>query len=288
MTTLPPECRSFLRVVESFVDGELAPAAIVEGERHLADCTHCRERVMLGRAMKGSVKAAAAARLSPDAKARIRASMQAEIARTSATTKAAPLSRSTLGTLVAAGFAAAAAWVVAPRFATPSGEAAANDEVLGELVAEHVRPLPMDGTDLQTVRNLEPYVGVPLRAHFPQSRAKLVGARIVPFQKERAAIVRYELANAAPSPIAHVSQAFQAGAPEPTRRVSVLVFDPRRIHLSAPTADLAARFGSGPIHVTRAHGLPIAVTERNGVGYALSGDVDEQQALELVRYVAGE
>lgn len=288
MSTLPQECRAFLRVVESFIDGELAPAAIVEGERHLADCTHCRERVTLGRAMKGSVKASAHAPLSSEAKARLRASMQAELARTPAPARATPNGRAGFGTFVAAGFAAAAAWFLAPRFAARHDDLAANDDVLGELVAEHVRPLPMDGTDVQAVRNLEPYVGVPLRPHFPQSRAKLVGARIVPFQKERAAIVRYELANAPASPIAHVSQAFQVAAQEPTRRVSVLVFDPRRIHLSAPTADLAERFGHAPVHLTRAQGLPIAVTERNGVGYALSGDVDDQQALELVRYVAGE
>ncbi len=288
MSTPTPECRSFLRVVESFIDGELAPAALIEGERHIADCTHCRERVLLGRALKGSVKAATREPLSSAAKARLRASMQAELARSPAPTTTVPFGRVVAGTLVATGLAAAAAWAIAPRFSSRYDALAANDDVLGELVAEHVRPLPMDGTDVQAVRNLEPYVGVPLRPHFPQSRARLVGARIVPFQKERAAIVRYELANAPASPIAHVSQAFQVAAQEPTRRVSVLVFDPRRIHLSAPTTDLAERFGGAPVHVTLAHGLPIAVTERNGVGYALSGDVDEQQALELVRYVAGE
>jgi anti-sigma factor RsiW len=288
VSTLPQECRSFVRVVESFIDGELAPAALIEGERHIAECIHCHERVMLGRAMKGSVKAATREPLSSAAKARLRASMQAELARTPVAAKTVPLGRVAVGTLVTAGFAAAAAWFLAPRFSSNQDDLAANDDVLGELVAEHVRPLPMDGTDVQTVRNLEPYVGVPLRPHFPQNRARLVGARIVPFQKERAAIVRYELASAPVSPIAHVSQAFQAAAQEPTRRVSVLVFDPRRIHLSARVADLPAPFSAYPVHLTRAQGLPIAVTERNGVGYALSGDVSEQQALELVRYVAGE
>jgi anti-sigma factor RsiW len=283
------ECRAFLRVVESYVDGELAPAAIVEGDRHVAQCEHCRERVNLGRAMKGSVRELARTPMPTDAKARLRAAMQAEVARTPASPKVVPLPRAAVASLAAAGFAAAAAFVLAPRF-SPGRQArveAEGDDVLSELVAEHVRPLPMDGTDVQTVRSLEQYVGVPLRPHFPQSRARLVGARILPVQKERAAIVRYELAAPPPSPIAHVSQSFQAAPPAPAR-VSVLVFDPRRIHLNPQIAELSEPFGPRPVRVTRAHGLPIAVTERDGVGYAISGDVDERQALELVRYVAGE
>jgi len=283
------DCRAFLRVVESYVDGELSPAAIVECDRHVAQCEHCRERVNLGRAMKGSVRELALAPMPMDAKARLRAAMQAEVARTAAPANVVPLPRAAMLSFAAAGFAAAAAFVLVPRFFQGNRELAEaeSDEVLGELVAEHVRPLPMDGTDIQTVRSLEQYVGVPLRPHFPQSRAKLVGARIVPVQKERAAVVRYELAAAAPSPIAHVSQAFQAAAPAPAR-VSVLVFDPRRIHLNPHVPDFPAPAGARPVRVTRAQGLPVAVTERDGVGYAISGDVSEQQALELVRYVAGE
>jgi len=273
MSTQPPECRSFLRVVESFLDGELAPAALIEGERHVAECTHCRERVMLGRAMKASVKDAAREPLDAAAKARLRASMQAEIARTPAAPKTVPLTRVAYGTFFAAGFAAAAAWVLAPRFASRQAELSANDDVLGELVAEHVRPLPMDGTDLQTVRNLEPYVGVPLRPHFPQSRAKLVGARILPFQKERAAIVQYELD--------------RESSQGPARRVSVLVFDPRRIHLGAAVRGASAQQVAGrPVHLMRAQGLPVAVLEGDDIGYAISGDVNDEQAMELVRYVA--
>ena len=291
--TLPHEksqdCRAFLRVVESYVDGELAPAAIVEGDRHVAQCEHCRERVNLGRAMKGSVRELARAPMPTDATARLRAAMQAEVARTASPAKVVPLPRAAVISFAAAGFAAAAAFVLAPRFSQGNRALAETegDDVLSELVAEHVRPLPMDGTDVQTVRSLEQYVGVPLRPHFPQSRAKLVGARILPVQKERAAIVRYELAAPPPSVIAHVSQSFQAAPPQPAR-VSVLVFDPRRIHLNPQVAEFAEQAGARPVRVTRAHGLPIAVTERDGVGYAISGDVDERQALELVRYVAGE
>ena len=266
------ECRAFLRVVESFIDGELDPAAIIEGEHHTASCASCRERVMLGRAMKASVSHLATSPMGDDARGRLRNALAAEIARTPSSPKRAPRVRMVVGSIVAASFAAAAAWLFAPRIGTPNASLAeaGNDDVLSELVAEHVRPLPLDGTDIQTVRSLEQYVGVPLRQHFPASRAKLVGARILPFQHERAAIVQYELGGTGP------------GAP---RRISVLVFDPRRIHL-APASDLAQQLGRHEVRMTRAQGLPVAVMEDEGIGYALSGDVDEKQAMELVRYVA--
>ncbi len=272
MSTSSSECRAFLRVVESFIDGELAPAAIIEGERHTESCASCRERVMLGRAMKASVRSLTKAPMGEGAKARLRTALVAEVTRTPAPQRSDSRERIVFGTLLAASLAAAAGWLFAPRFSSPNVASAplGNDDVLGELVAEHVRPLPMDGTDIQTVRSLEQYVGVPLRPHFPTSRAKLVGARIVPFQKERAAIVQYELDRDGP------------GAP---RRISVLVFDPRRIHL-APVNDVAQQLGRREVRMTRSQGLPVAVMQDNDIGYALSGDVDEQQAMELVRYVA--
>ncbi len=281
MSTLPSECRSFLRVVESFIDGELPSAALVEGERHVAGCSHCRERVELGRAMKGSVRALSATPLGAEAKNRLRASLEAELQRSPSTRAEFPRARVAAASVFVAGLAAAA-WLLAPRLpsrnaATPN---ARGDDVLAELVSEHVHPLPLDGTDPQTVRSLEQYVGIPIRPHFPTSRAKLVGARILPFQNERAAIVRYELAPPAPPPGAPAT-----GAP-PARQVSVLVFDPRRIHLNPHVGTLAEPVDGRAVHMTRTHGLPVAFVEEDGIGYALSGDVDEAQAVELVRYVA--
>ena len=294
MTPSSPGCRSFVRVVESFLDGELEPSALIEGERHVASCAHCRERVALGRALKASVRELTCAPMGNEARSRLRKSMEAEMARTPSSRAAGTSSPRTRSAVVGLSFglvaAIAAAFLVVPHlipglFAGPfpgllareaprealavSGD---DDDALRELVAEHVHPLPMDGVDIQTVQGLEQYIGIPLRTHFPPSRARRVGARIVPVQKERAAIVQYEL----------VPEGGGAGAP---RRISVLVFDPRRIHLPS----VLMRGDSQEIHqvrTTRTQGMPVAVMEDNGIGYALSGDVNEAQAVELVRYVA--
>ena len=286
MTPSSPGCRSFVRVVESFLDGELEPSALIEGERHVASCAHCRERVALGRALKASVRELTCAPLGGEARSRLRKSMEAEMARTPSSRAAGTSSPRTRSAVVGLSFglvaAIAAAFLVVPLLfprlfprmllreaLAVSGD---DDDALRELVAEHVHPLPMDGIDIQTVQGLEQYIGIPLRKHFPPSRARLVGARIVPVQKERAAIVQYEL----------VPEGGGAGAP---RRISVLVFDPRRIHLPS----VLMRGDSQEIHqvrTTRTQGMPVAVMEDNGIGYALSGDVNEAQAVELVRYVA--
>jgi hypothetical protein len=65
-----------------------------------------------------------------------------------------------------------------------------------------------------------------------------------------------------------------------TRRVSVFVFDPRRIQVSGD--DLTPQpVGSAQVRVGRANGYSVAVTQRGGVGYALASDMDERQTAEL-------
>ena len=68
------------------------------------------------------------------------------------------------------------------------------------------------------------------------------------------------------------------------RRVSVFVFDPRRIQVSGD--DLTPRpfhgeGGSSEVRVGHANGYSVAVTQRGGVGYALASDMDERQTAEL-------
>lgn len=65
-----------------------------------------------------------------------------------------------------------------------------------------------------------------------------------------------------------------------TRRVSVFVFDPRRIQVNAE--DFTPRpVGSAEVRVGRANGYSVAVTQHAGVGYALASDMDERQTAEL-------
>jgi anti-sigma factor RsiW len=114
-----------------------------------------------------------------------------------------------------------------------------GDELLEELVAEHPRPLPPERTDPVGVRGFEKYVGVPVRpGGFGRAGARLVGGRLLPVHQERAAMPQYEIGNGAE-----------------VRRVSVLIYDPRRIQVND---DNPRERG----------GLNVAVTQRAGVGYA--------------------
>jgi anti-sigma factor RsiW len=135
---------------------------------------------------------------------------------------------------------------------------------LSELVADHSRPLPPERTDPNKVDELGQYVGVPVHAaafHRPNSR--FVGGRLLSVRQERAAMLQYEIQ--------------QNGE---TRRVSVFVFDPRRIHVGGD--DLTPTpVGSAEVRVGRANGYSVAVTQHEGVGYALATDMDEQRTAEL-------
>jgi hypothetical protein len=141
-----------------------------------------------------------------------------------------------------------------------------GDELLGELVAEHARPLPFDATDPTKVRTLEQYVGVPVSAQaipLEKSGARFVGGRVLPVHRERAALLQYEI-----------------GAGSDTRRVSVFVFDPRRIQVNA--AELTPKaVGTAQVHVGRAQGYSVAVTQNGGVGYALATDLDDERSAQL-------
>ncbi len=72
-----------------------------------------------------------------------------------------------------------------------------------------------------------------------------------------------------------------------TRRVSVIVFDPRRIQVG-DVDDLEPRpVGTTEVQVGRSNGYSVAVTQREGVGYAIASDLDESQMAELAVYRVG-
>ena len=65
------------------------------------------------------------------------------------------------------------------------------------------------------------------------------------------------------------------------RRVSIFVFDPRRIQVN--DSDLSARpVGTAQVRVGHQNGYSVAVMQSNdGVGYALASDMDEDETAEL-------
>jgi len=266
-----PPCPEFGPLLGPFGDGELEPSKMIEVDAHVEHCEGCRERVLLDEAMRHSMKQVVKQAASGDMRTRIAQAMAAEQTRAVARASAASKSnawRSVVPLATAAAFALAwGAMSRGPIARTTGGDAVRaglGDDFLSDLVAEHSRPPPPESTDPQKVDALGQYVGVPVHvAMFRRPNARFVGGRLLPVHQERAAMLQYEI---------------QQGGQ--MRRVSVFVFDPRRIHVGGD--DLTPTpVGSAEVRVGRANGYSVAVTQHAGVGYALATDMDEQRTAEL-------
>ncbi len=256
---------------------------MVELDAHIEHCEGCRERVLLDEATRYSMKQVVKEGAPSDMRARIAAAMSAERTRVEARDKASGRNsawRTVVPLATAAAFALA--WGVMSR--GPNARTTENktlhagfgDDLLSILASEHGRPLPPDRTDPTKVGELEQYVGVPVHAAtLHRNNAHFVGGRVLGVHQERAAMLQYEI---------------QQGGE--TRRVSVFVFDPRRIQVNAddftPRAVTVAGAGTGAseVRVGHANGYSVAVTQHAGVGYALASDMDERQTAELALQTA--
>lgn len=259
MFSLERTCKNFCHLLGAYADGELEPSAVCAIEEHVTSCEGCRERVELDRAIRGSLKRTVRTSAPEGLRARAEAAMMAakaaEIAKKDA--RARELERASQSaswrTIVPLASAAALAmvWGAATRGplnqGRPSGSsesvrAGFGDELLEELVAEHSRPLPPERTDPAGVRGFEQYVGVPVRTGgFGRGAgARLVGGRLLPLHQERAAMLQYEIGNGAE-----------------VRRVSVIIYDPRRIQVNDDSVSPRDRGG-----------VNVAFTQQGGVGYA--------------------
>jgi anti-sigma factor RsiW len=269
-------CTDFQRVIHGYVDVELDAGTLVDAEHHVASCETCRERVALARALRGSLQRTARGASAPEGlRARLGVATAAEANRAAnpaLTRDASGLGESRGPFVRSLALAAAVALLfVGARSTSLTGtrhaqHASLGADLLTDLVSEHSRPLPFDATDPKKVRMLEQYVGVPVHANtsrFEKTGAHFVGGRVLPVHHERAAMLQYEL-----------------GQGEGARRVSVFVFDPKRIHLN--DSELSHRtIGTADVRVGRSRGYTVAVTERAGVGYAVAGDLDPDRSAEL-------
>lgn len=283
MSTEPSDsCRRVEPLTGPFSDGALDPTETVLVEEHIASCGACRERVMFAHALRRSVQRAASDALPSDVRARLLERVRAEakpapvavaesVVAPSVTARRERVPSIASRALVPVAAAAALALVwgsLARRPAAGSdGEIvrSAGLDVVHDLVAEHSRPLPPERTDPREVRQLERYVGVPVRV--PRFRARkdmrFVGGRVLAVHHERTAMLQYEVGEGATA-----------------QRVSVFVYDPRRFPMANPA--LAPRaVGSAEVRVGSADGYSVAVVQRDGVGYALASDLDPESSAEL-------
>ncbi len=275
--TPPSNCAGFSPLLGVLLDGELQAEKTAMLEEHLAVCETCRERMNLMRAMRGSLKDAVRKNVMSDAmRERMANAMTAERARRQAreaTTVRSWRRYAVQGTVVLSAAAALAfTWraqvhggMLTGIRASPSVLATSRGS-LADLMNEHSHPLPPERTNLAEVRALERYVGVPVNPpkQLEREGAHLVGGRVLNMQQERAAMLQYEV-----------------GQGPSAQRMSVFIYDPRKIQVTGPS--LASRaVGSSEVQVGRADGYSVVVTERGGVGYVVATDMDPEASVRLV------
>jgi hypothetical protein len=167
---------------------------------------------------------------------------------------------------------------------------------LADILAEHSSQLPPD-TQPANVRGLAKYVGVPVHApamRLREQNATLVGARVTAVNNERGAMLQYEVATPGSRTFVGAQPVSAGGAdPQardmqgagqplpPVQRVSVFVYDPRKIQVD--DANLSPRaVGTTQVRMGRANGYSVAMAERDGVGYVVTSDLDPEVNAQLI------
>jgi anti-sigma factor RsiW len=270
-------CRHFVALLEPFRDGELSPAEVVEVEAHLDECEPCAERLRLGEALRMSLRAQvrSSAPVTSAFEDRIRMALSAEREREERLS-APPDMHSRMLTWrgimpIAAAAAVVMVWAAsANNRTTDSGTVAKGDiastpasveKLIDALVANHQRSSAPQFMEQTLLPQMEPEVGVPLRApNLKTYGARFEGLSVVPVSNQRAASFRYSLSN---------------------HRLTVYVYDASRMPVRTTLQERVVN--NAPVYVGSRHGVSIAATERsNGVGYAIATDLNKDEGAELV------
>jgi anti-sigma factor RsiW len=278
-------CRAVSHLVQAYLDGELSAPQVLDVEKHTQSCSTCAERIMLDRAMRASLRREVTSH-KPDTgfRDRVAASLTAERNRGAQPQWTLPRSNETRAAaastfgwrnllLVAATFAVAVPIgmqlrnhnqsIAQSTFQTASAASVDIDTLIDKFVDWHAHPLPPEITGTGDFPAFEPYVGVPVRPPtFTVISAQLLGARILPFQEQRAtAMLQYRTQNG--------------------NRISVYVYDPRRIKTTQ--SRLQSRvMNSEPVYVGHVNGYGVAAGQRKGIGYAVASDLDDDENAALM------
>lgn len=293
-----PGCHELERALEAYVDDELDASAVLMVDAHLAGCADCAERVALGRSMKRALRTEAHEDAAP---ASLRARFLRSAEELTATEDEPPASRrvspsrrvtpidearrpswrSAVPWLAAAGVAFAVGGSM--RSLRPhnnnaggddvatAGFASARTQLLEEFAVQHARPLPPEEIDpVRVTKVFSPIVGVPVRpvrfTNIPLNDTwSFAGARLMAFRDETAATLSYRNVGGA--------------------RVTVVVYDPNRIAVRSSCClapkQVSVHGEQRTVLVGHAKGYPLAVSENDGVGYAVSGDLAEPELINL-------
>jgi hypothetical protein len=134
------------------------------------------------------------------------------------------------------------------------------DSLVEDLVSQHAFPPKLDVTDPATSVQFGPILDAPVNgaAYEEDFGARYVGARRNP----RAGMLQYVKRN--------------------QNRVTMYVFNTRRVDVNSQKL-ATRRIGARKVYVGKVRGYPVAASERNGVGYALTADdLSAEEATDLV------
>lgn len=272
-------CRPIKPWLEPYVDGELSAERAVAVEQHIGDCATCLARVRVMAALKTSTREMVreAVRVSPGFEERVRGALAAARAREAAHEPGLASGWLPWRTILPVAAAAAVTLIWAASvddhpegYSAPAHPVAASvtdqaDQLIDELLRVHARggdDLSPSVAEPSLVGQLEPAVGVPVRApSLAQYGASWVSGTVVRVSSrgQHAALLKYRLGD---------------------RRVSVYIYDASHYPLRARLEPRVVR--DVPVYVGQRRGYSIAATERRGVGYAATADLDDQATAELI------
>lgn len=261
----PMDCSDIERLLDPWLDGEMAPKEAAEASVHVETCAACRTEADSRRAVRDGIRATLRAAMGPEAPgAAAPEELHERIANAIAHDRR-PLWRRLLTPVP---IAAAAACVLAFLFVL--AVARANDPLVEEAVQRHARGLPLEITAADAATDAVPewfkgkldFNPSPPRFHRPD--VKLVGARLSHISDRPAAYMRYEL---------------------PRGHAGLFIVEDHDGRLF-PARVLFSDELPGHVRIVTARGYNIAIWHRNGIAYSLVSDLDAAQLQGLLEAAA--
>jgi hypothetical protein len=228
-------------------------------------CESCRARVALERRTTKLLRASATPQPAPlDLRARLSRDLTRR-ARRRAILQRLP-ARYSVPLGIAASVAGVALYLQRPE--TPSRVESETLALLDHVARTHARNIPVEvvGPDVERVGSwFNGKVEFPVRPPHLRASAKqvnLLGARLSQVRWRDAATLLYDVGG---------------------HKVTVMVFDPGNLPLDR-NGLRAVHVGNRDVYVGAARGRNVAVVQRGPIAYALSGDVDLGEMLQLAAY----
>lgn len=259
-------CQDFFRDVDCFLDGELLSQDRQQVESHLRDCDTCRKHLEARQQLRRALRSTAT-----PCPANLRQNLSQKLDFIDAAQPVPGYFRRISQkphVMLLAG--AAAGLLILPLLQDKQTEQFARTKtesrpMVEAMISRHQLPLPLDVTgEPEKVQSW--FAGkVPFYVPAPKLEpvASLQGGRLADLGDREAVLLRYQ----------------RSGRP-----ISVYIFDPRGLELSAPRRIV----GNREVFMQTGRGYQVAVFRDRGLGYAITSELNEPDHLKLVNVMMNE